>query len=72
MVAPVAIPEQPIARSKGRTRFWRAPISLSVASWEGVTFTAPDPKALSTAASATSGISRSIKGSLSLRPTEAL
>src|SRR5215217_1950815 len=31
MVAPVAVPEQPIALSaKGRTRFWRAPLLSSL------------------------------------------
>ena len=45
-----------------RGRSWRSPVSKSVWSWAGVTFTAPVPKSRSTNSSATTGTSRSTKG----------
>ena len=47
----------------------RRPISKSVGSCAGVTFTAPEPKPGSTASSATIGIRRSTSGRRTSRPT---
>lgn len=50
-------------------RSWRAPISKSFGSCAGVTFTAPVPNSGSTWWSATTGIVRSVSGSLICLPT---
>ena len=51
-------------------RPWRWPISKSVGSWPGVTFTAPVPNSISIASSASTGISRWITGSITVRPIQ--
>ena len=51
-------------------RLWRWPISKSLASCAGVTFTAPVPNAGSTSASATTGIGRSISGRITRLPMQ--
>ena len=57
----VILPSKPMTVMCGS--FWRSAISKSVGSWAGVTFTAPEPKVLSTTSSATMGISRPVSGS---------
>ena len=50
---------------------WRFPTSKSLASCAGVILTAPDPKAGSVEASATTGTRTPVRGSASARPTSA-
>ena len=53
----------------GAGRLCRRPISKSLGSCAGVTFTAPVPNFGSTCSSATTGISRFMIGSSTVRPT---
>lgn len=53
-------------------RSWRWPISKSFGSWAGVTLTAPVPNSGSTCSSATTGMERSVSGSLISLPTRCL
>ncbi len=51
------------------SRSWRRPIAKSLGSWAGVTLTAPVPNSGSTCVSATTGMVRSVSGSLIRLPT---
>ena len=55
--------------TSGISSLWRRPISKSVASWAGVTFTNPVPNAGSTASSAMMGMGMSAMGRRAVFPT---
>ncbi len=80
---PGLVPVEPVVRRPGAGdrgvvgedgdggRPWRRPVAWSSWSWAGVIFTAPVPKAGSTASSAMIGTSRSTNGIRTWRPTRA-
>ena len=68
--AAVRFPSKPITLKTSKP--WRSPISKSTGSWAGVTFSAPVPNPRSIASSPTTGMGRSMMGSMAFLPTISL